>query len=130
MSVIERARRRLEREEGKGNGSDEKEKTGGTTWQVEDRDQEAGGIRRFLSAAGEVDRIHSARIAEPGDRQQPARSVAIRRVFLRRVGRSENDSRRAGREIYIDTRVKTIVPLPIAAAGNDIDPGKEDRTPA
>lgn len=47
-----------EGETGKGNGPDEKEKTGETTWQVEDRDQEAGGIRRFLSAAGdEVDRI-------------------------------------------------------------------------
>lgn len=70
---------------------------------------------------------YSVRIAEPGDRQ-PARSLASRRVFLRRVGRSD-DSRRAGREIYIDTRVKSTVPLPIAAADNDIDPGEEDRTP-
>lgn len=68
---------------------------------------------------------YSVRVAEPGDRQ-PARSLPSRRVFLRRcVGRSD-DSRRAGSEIYIDTRVKTIVPLPIAAADNDIDPGEEE----
>lgn len=44
---------------------------------------------------------------QPDGERWSARSAAVHRVFLR-VGRSD-DLRRAGREIYIDTRVKTIV---------------------
>lgn len=61
--------------------TDEKEKTGGTTWQVEDRDQGAGGIWRFLSASGGgFDRIFDSESPnrEIGrDRLDRSRSVAF-----------------------------------------------------
>jgi len=50
---------------------------------------------------------------QPDGEQQPTRSVAVHRVFLR-VGRSD-DSRRARREIYINTCIKTVISLRIAA---------------
>jgi len=68
------------------------------------------GIWRFLPTASEADRIFrlNRRInqTENGDQLDRSRS---NRVFLC-IGRSD-DLRRARREIYIDTRVKTVVSL-------------------
>lgn len=67
------------------------------------------GIRCFLPTAGETDRIfgpnHQINRTENGSRLDRPRSIAFFFASASRVRR----------EIYIDTRVKTVVLLPIAA---------------